>query len=386
MTRLNTFGMKVSAAAFIEYDSVRELIPVFGGEPLPCGGLHDEATDRDMTVDDLPRPFMHIGGGSNILFTGDFPGTIFHSAIRFIDVLSQADDFSEVDDAAVSGACDPSVSAGDRSEIKVEAGAGVVWDDFCAWCADRGLWGAENLSLIPGETGAAAVQNIGAYGAEVKDIISEVRCFDTVTCRQTAFGVKECRYAYRDSIFKEAAKGRYIVTSVVFSLTREQCPQLGYGHVRKTVEDVLGCPVEEAGGRLVPSLVRQIIIDIRRSKLPDPSETGSAGSFFKNPVVPKSVYDKVSNIAKHKYGDGYEVPHYDAGSGFVKIPAAWLIEQCGWKGYREGNAGVYEKQPLVLINATGKASPKEIIDLENKITASVKRIYDIELHPEAEHV
>lgn len=348
---MNTFGMKVSCACFVEYSSVEELRGLFSGE-------------QDCS---FPQPYLHIGGGSNLLFTKDFPGTVLHSSIKFITVVTSED------------------------SVLVETGAGVIWDDFCAWAAGHGLWGPENLSDIPGEVGAAAVQNIGAYGVEVKDILKEVRCFDTVTGASKVFSNRECRYGYRDSIFKDAAKGRYIVTSVVFRLSGKPVPRLDYGHVRKAVEARLGAPVMSADQAssamgLAPGVVREVIKDIRSSKLPSTSETGSAGSFFKNPVVPRSSFDIVDRYARSVYGEDYTTPHYDAGSGFVKIPAAWLIEQCGWKGYREGNVAVYEKQPLVIVNATGEAVPDEVIALERKITASVKDKFGIDLHPEVEYV
>lgn len=349
----NTFGMDVSCDCYAEYDSAEDL-----------AGFFSEGKQFE-----LPQPFLHIGGGSNLLFTRDFPGTVFHSGIRFISVLS-----------------DGSQSAA------VEVGAGTPWDEFCGWCAENGLWGPENLSGIPGETGAAAVQNIGAYGVEFKDIASKIRCFDAVTSSVRIFKAGECDYGYRDSMFKKSAKGRYIVLSVIFELSREPKPRLGYGRVREAVAGALmsgadtesGKAEDVAAGKLTPSEIRSVILSIRDSKLPDPSVTGSAGSFFKNPVVPKSSFDKVDNYAKSKYGADYVVPHFDAGSGFVKIPAAWLIEQCGWKGYAEGNVGVYEKQPLVIVNLTGKAVPDEIIALKDRITASVVNLFGIELVPEVE--
>ena len=355
LKKRNTFGMDVSCACYVEYGSVEELVEFFSS-----GRQHG-----------LPLPFLHIGGGSNILFTGDFPGTVFHSGIRFISEIRPCDTTAHDADGPGSAA------------VLVEVGAGTLWDDFCAWCAERGLWGPENLSGIPGETGAAAVQNIGAYGVEFKDVVREVRCFDAVTCSIKTFRQQECKYGYRDSIFKQSAKGRYIVTSVVFGLSTEGGPRLEYGHVKSAVENALS---ESSQETLTPSLVRSVILGIRDSKLPDPRKTGSAGSFFKNPVVPKIFYEKVEHYAKSKYGQDYEVPHFDAGSGFVKIPAAWLIDQCGWKGYREGNVGVYEKQPLVLVNLTGKALPGEIVALEKKIAASVLNLFGIELEPEVEHI
>lgn len=345
ITARNTFGMRVSAACVAEYGSAEELAELYA--------VH---------IPSLPRPLLHIGGGSNLLFTGDFPGTLLHSRIVGI---------------AVEDGAGP--SCGD--EVYVRAGSGVLWDDFCAWASEKELWGTENLSAIPGEVGAAAVQNIGAYGTEVKDIIYKVNCFDTVRMREVSFPASECGYGYRDSLFKRDRKGRYIVLSVVFRLGTAPAPKLGYGHIRTEVEAAFA-----AAGKVSPRAVRETIVKIRESKLPDVSVVGSAGSFYKNPVVPKSAYDKVLSIARAYNGEDCIVPHFDAGSGFVKIPAAWLIEQCGWKGVRRGNAGVYEKQPLVLINATGQASPDEIIALHGEIAASVKEKFDIQLVPEVEFV
>ncbi len=352
LRKQNTFGMDVSCACYVEYGSADELVMFFSeGKQFS-----------------LPRPFLHIGKGSNLLFTKDFEGTVFHSGIKFIRPAVPADNI-------------PSIS---RTEtVDVEVGAGTLWDDFCIWCAENSLWGPENLSGIPGETGAAAVQNIGAYGVEIQDIIKEVRCFDAVTCSVKTITRTDCHYGYRDSVFKQSAKGRYIVTSVVFTLSAGTGPRLAYGHLKAAAEKALaasGCK------ELSPAMIRSVVLGIRDAKLPDPAKTGSAGSFFKNPVVPKIFYDRVEHYAKSKYGQDYEVPHFDAGSGFIKIPAAWLIDQCGWKGYREGNAGVWEKQPLVLVNATGKAAPEEIVALAGRITASVVNLFGIELTPEVEYI
>ncbi len=362
MTRRNTFGMRVTAAALVEYDSIEDL-------PEICGKLRSG---------EFPSPVLHIGTGSNLLFTKElFPGTLLHSNIKYINTLSPA------------------------GEIEVEVGAGIIFDDFCKWACGQGLWGVENLSGIPGETGAAAVQNIGAYGVEAKDAILLVKCYDVNLDRLVSFKADDCGYGYRDSLFKRDRKGRYIVTSVVFRLTRDPRPVLGYGHLRSAVEEALGTTTEATAPQpaaetattqpaavpagLTPQLLREVILRTRDSKLPDPAKIGSAGSFFKNPVVPKSAYDKAASIATLE-GPDTKVPFYDMGSGFVKIPAAWLIEHCGWKGYREGNAGVYEKQPLVLINATGEATAAEILDLEARIVTSVKEKFDITLTPEVEHV
>ena len=335
LTTMNTFGMKVKARCLMEYDSVADLV--------------------DIEFEELARPVLHIGGGSNLLFTDDFKGTILHSKINFIEILDEA------------------------SEVLVSVGAGVVFDDFCAWAAKEGLWGVENLSYIPGEVGASAVQNIGAYGVEVKDVIKTVYCYDTVEEEFVKFDVEECGYGYRDSIFKSPeVKGRYIVTHVVFALSRTPQPKLDYGHLKEAVES--------AGAELTPALIRRVIIKIRKEKLPEPSVMGSAGSFFKNPVITAEHFARIETAAKAEQGPDYKVPHYDLPDGTVKVPAAWMIEQCGWKGRRSGGAAVYDKQPLVIVNYTGDAYPEEIVGLERRIIASVKAKFDIELHPEVEHI
>lgn len=343
LTKMNTFGMKVKARCFMEYDSVADLV--------------------DIEFEELARPVLHIGGGSNLLFTDDFKGTILHSKINFIEILEEVH----------SG--DPH----DSSAVLVSVGAGVVFDDFCAWAAKEGLWGVENLSYIPGEVGASAVQNIGAYGVEVKDVIHKVYCYDTVEEEFVSFGVEECDYGYRDSIFKNPEfKGRYIVTHVVFALSRTPQPRLEYGHLKAAVES--------AGSELTAALIRKVIIKIRKEKLPEPSVMGSAGSFFKNPVITAEHFARIEAAAKAELGADYKVPHYDLPDGTVKVPAAWMIEQCGWKGRRSGGAAVYDKQPLVIVNYTGDAYPEEIISLERRIIASVKDKFGVELHPEVEHI
>ncbi len=340
LTKMNTFGMKVKARCFIEYDSVADLV--------------------EMEFEELARPVLHIGGGSNLLFTDDFKGTVLHSKVDFIEIIGNSAD----------------------GEILVSAGSGVVFDDLCAWAAKEGLWGVENLSHIPGEVGASAVQNIGAYGVEVKDVIRTVFCYDTAREEFTRFDVADCGYGYRDSWFKRPeVKGRYIVTHVVFALSKEPRPKLEYGHIK---EAVLVNGASEAD--LTPMMIRKAIIKTRKEKLPDPSVMGSAGSFFKNPVISRERFARIEAAAKAEKGADYEVPHYELPDDTVKVPAAWMIEQCGWKGRCSGGAAVYEKQPLVIVNYTGEAYPEEILGLERRIIASVKDKFGVDLHPEVEHI
>ena len=323
----NTFRMKVSCACWVEYETVKEL--------------------EGLNFDRLPQPLLHVGEGSNLLFTKDFPGTVLHSNIEYIKYVDMG-----------------------FEEVPVMVGAGVVWDHFVAETCRHGLWGAENLSLIPGEVGAAAVQNIGAYGAEVADIISGVVCFDLQERKRVKFSRAECRYGYRDSLFKQPeGKGRYVVTSVLFRLTRKPSPRLEYKGIREALE-----------GRdpQTPQEVRDAVIRIRRQKLPDPEEIGSAGSFFKNPVVSREEFGRISP-------DG-SAPHYDLPDGTVKVPAAWMIDRCGLKGTAEGGAAVYEKQPLVIVNQSGAATPQEVLALEQRIINTVRERFGVTLHPEVEHI
>ena len=387
LTKMNTFGMKVKARCFMEYDSVADLV--------------------DIEFEELARPVLHIGGGSNLLFTDDFKGTVLHSKINFIEILEDGNCDSP------ERHCERSVAI--STPVLVSVGAGVVFDDFCEWAAKEGLWGVENLSYIPGEVGAAAVQNIGAYGVEVKDVIHTVYCYDTVEEEFVSIPVEDCEYGYRDSVFKDPEiKGRYIVTHVVFALSRNPQPRLDYGHLRDAVEYALpaGSIAETESlpshcdgslpftrpraatvsadaaqqAKLTPALIRKVIIRMRKEKLPEPSLMGSAGSFFKNPVISAEHFSRIEASAKAEHGADYKVPHYDLPDGTVKVPAAWMIEQCGWKGRRSGGAAVYDKQPLVIVNYTGEAYPEEIIGLERRIIDSVKAKFNIELHPEVEHV
>lgn len=323
----NTFRMKVSCECFVEYGNVTEL-----------AGLN---------FDRLPKPLLHIGEGSNLLFTGDFPGTVLHSDIEFIKYVDIGLD-----------------------EVPVMVGAGVSFDNFVSEACRHGLWGAENLSLIPGEVGAAAVQNIGAYGAEVADIVSGVVCFDLKERKKVKFSRKDCRYGYRSSMFKEPEfRRRFVVTSVLFRLSRKPAPKTGY----KGVSEALGGRVPQS-----PSEVREAIIRLRREKLPDPAETGSAGSFFKNPVMSAEAFARISP-------DG-SAPHYLLPDGMVKVPAAYLIDSCALKGASVGGAAVYEKQPLVIVNRSGNATPEDVLGLEEKIVNTVRERFGVVLEPEVEHI
>lgn len=332
LTARNTFRMKVSCRLWVDFSSAEDL--------------------RTLDFSALPQPVKVIGGGSNLLFTKDFPGTLLHSTIGGIKILSD-----------------------EGGEVMVEVGSGVRFDDFCAWAAAENLWGPENLSYIPGNVGSAAVQNIGAYGVEANDIVFRVNTYDLTVNDYASLENEKCAYGYRDSIFKHV-QGRYIITSVVFRLRREPRPKLDYGGVRKALPE---------DAPLTPRLLRETITAIRKNKLPDPEEIGSAGSFFCNPVIEKDLFAKIVEIARTDNGPDYAVPHYEVGN-LIKVPAAWMIEQCGFKGQRNGGAQVYQKQPLVIINESGHASPDDVVGLEGRIIETVRRKYGVTLHPEVEHL
>lgn len=324
----NTFGMDVQAARFMEYNSVEELKEILAS----------------FSPDEL---FLQIGRGSNLLFTGNYPGTLLHSRIRGCEVVRE-----------------------DEEAVWLRVGAGVVWDDMVAYCVGKGWGGAENLSLIPGEVGASAVQNIGAYGVEAKDLITEVGTVEAATRKERSFTSEECAYAYRKSIFKEELKGQYIVTHVTYRL--DKCPvfHLDYGNIR--------AELERQGGEITLQAVRKVIIAIRQSKLPDPAVQGNAGSFFMNPVIERARYEALLE-------EYPSMPHYVVDEAHVKIPAAWMIERCGWKGRSLGRAGVHDKQALVLVNRGG-ATGAEVMMLSQAVRQSVKDKFGIDIRPEVNFI
>jgi len=324
----NTFGIDVNADFFIEYDSAADLQDVLRLDIVKKNKL------------------LHIGSGSNLLFLKDFNGIILHSGIHSINVINE-----------------------DADSVFLEVGSSMVWDDFVAYCVDNGWGGAENLSLIPGETGASAVQNIGAYGVEVQDLIVRVNAVEIETTDFKTFTKEECRYGYRDSIFKNELKGKYIITTILFRLMKKPVFKLNY---QRLEEEVL------KNGEVNLENIRQTIIQIRQSKLPDTKITGNAGSFFMNPVISKEQFNSLQSSYP-------QIPHYFDSETKEKIPAAWLIDQCGWKGKHIGNAGVHEKQALVLVNL-GVATGAEIVYLAQQIQKSVKEKFGIELTPEVNYI
>lgn len=325
----NTFGMDIKASLFIEYTSVEELKEILHRYPLEEGC------------------WLHIGGGSNLLFKGDYPGIILHSAIKGYEILEE-----------------------NEQEVIVRVGAGEVWDDFVAYSVDKGWYGAENLSLIPGEVGASAVQNIGAYGMEAKDLIVNVETVEVATGEERIFTNAECAYAYRESAFKLSLKGKYIVTKVSYRLKKTPYYHLDYGNVR--------AELEKSGIALTLSNVREVIIKIREGKLPDPKVQGNAGSFFMNPIISRTQFEAL--LAEYP-----QMPYYVVDAEKVKVPAAWMIDQCGWKGKRLGNAGVHDKQALVLVNCGG-ATGEEVIHLSQEIQKSVFEKFGVCISPEVNFI
>lgn len=355
----NTFGMDVKAAILAEYETLTELQELLADEEI-CRLMQAKREQGEL-------PFWHIGAGSNLLFKGDYAGVVLHCTGKGISVVENLRDMKNADDADL------------RRFSFIEVVAGTTWDDVCEWCADHELYGAENLSLIPGEAGAGAVQNIGAYGVEIKDLIKEVVCWDVIEKCEKRLSREEMQYGYRASLLKQPeAKSRYIVTSVILQLSKEPVLHLEYAGLKQALADVATPTLKD---------VRKAVIAIRQGKLPDPKELGNAGSFFKNPVVEKSVYERVLNEWRmgsqrmEAHGEEATIPHYVVTDELIKIPAGWLIEQCGWKGKSIGRAGVYEKQCLVLVNRGG-ATPQEIVNLCQQVVASVKEKFDIDIEPE----
>lgn len=330
ITGYTTFGIPVKARYFAEYSSEKELLALSRREEF------------------INNEVLHIGGGSNLLFLHDFNGLVIHSAIKGITEYCK-----------------------DSDTVFVIAGAGEKWTDLVEWCLDRNYAGLENLAYIPGEVGASAIQNVGAYGVEAKDIIHAVECFDVLSRKTVRFSNEECRFGYRDSYFKREGRGRYFVLRVSFRLRPDgEARNLGYGALTKLKE--------MPGGQPSIREVAQTVTEIRKTKLPDPGEKGSAGSFFKNPVVSSEFYEKF----KKEYVD---MPGYHVGDGLVKLSAAWLIDKAGLKGTRVGGAEVYDRQPLVLVNAGG-ATGRDVRELADEIIRIVRTKFYITLKPEVNFI
>ena len=317
----NTFGIDARCSRFLEYETAVEAQQVAN------------------ILRETSLPYIIIGGGSNLLLTRDFPGIVVHSAVKGWDIAG----------------------------CRMACGSGETWDDIVAISLQNGLYGAENLSLIPGDVGASAVQNIGAYGAEAKDFIREVHAIEIATGRLCVIDREACQYGYRQSRFKQEWKNRFLITMVVYEFSDSFQPRLDYGNIRSELE-------RRGIVEPTPQQLRQVIIDIRNAKLPDPKVQGNAGSFFMNPVVGRQKYEELA--AQYP-----QMPHYTVDAQHEKIPAGWMIEQCGWKGKSLGRAGVHDKQALVLVNLGG-ATGQEDVGLCETIRKDVSDKFGIDIHPE----
>lgn len=323
LTDRNSFHVRQRAARLVEYETAEELRTIF--------------------TEEKPARWMVLAGGNNILFTQDYDGLLLTPVSRKIEIAED-----------------------DGTDVRVRVDAGVEWDDLVDWAVERGLWGIENLSLIPGKAGAAPVQNIGAYGREAKDVIERVEMYCTESDTMLTLDAAHCEFGYRESVFKHALRGRVVITAIEIKLTRTPQPHLGYGDVEREVE---------ARGGATLRNIRDAIISIRRAKLPDTAELGNAGSFFKNPIVDRAVAERLRR-------EWPEMPLYPAAEADkAKLAAGWLIDKAGMKGHREGRVGVHERQALVLVNLGG-ATGGEVMALARKVQAAVRDKFGVEIDTE----
>ena len=330
LRNLNTFGLEAEARYFVEVKSVDELAEIL--------------TQKDWQ--NFPK--FILGGGSNVLFTQNINALVIHPDIKGIEKIKETEE-----------------------HIWLHVGAGEVWQDLVMYCVDHQYAGIENLSLIPGTAGAAPMQNIGAYGVEIKDVIETVEAISIATAETRTFTWEECQFGYRESVFKKALKDQYIITGAVYRLNKKPVFNIEYGDIKKTLQEM---KIENVSIRAISNAV----IHIRQSKLPDPAQIGNAGSFFKNPEISAPQFE----VLKSSFPT---VPGYAIGDDKVKVPAGWLIEQAGWKGYRDGQIGVHERQALVLVNYGG-GSGSDIKKLSEKIQDSVEQKFGIRLSAEVNFV
>lgn len=326
----NTFGIEATAKYFIEVSSIEQLQEILQNPDY-------QSTER-----------LILGGGSNMLLTKDFDGLVIKITIKGFEVVNENED-----------------------NIWLKVGAGVVWHDLVLLCVNQNYAGMENLSLIPGTVGAAPMQNIGAYGIEIKEIFEELQALEIATGEIKNFDKAMCNFGYRESIFKHEAKGKYIILNVTFKLNKRPTFHIEYGAIKDTLAEM---NISEMSIKSISDAV----IHIRQSKLPNPAEIGNAGSFFKNPEIPNSQFETL----KAQFPT---IPSYPVSDITTKVPAGWLIEQAGWKGQRFGNVGVHAKQALVLVNYGG-GKGEEIKDLSQKIQASVKEKFEIQLSVEVNFI
>lgn len=322
----NTFGIDAYAKSFTSFSSVEELKELLNSNII------------------TQHPFLFLGGGSNILLTKNFDGVILKNEIKGIEIVKENED-----------------------HVYIKVGAGENWHSFVMFCVNNNYAGIENLSLIPGNVGASPMQNIGAYGVEIKDVFQELEAVDVHDSTTKVFELKDCAFGYRESVFKRKYKNQFVISSVTYRLNKRPSYNTSYGAINQELEKM---GVKE----LSIQSISQAVINIRSSKLPDPKEIGNAGSFFKNPQIPNSKFQDL----KEQYPG---MPSFPVDDKQIKIPAGWLIEQCGWKGYRKGDAGCYSKQALVLVNY-GSAKGEEILELSESIIDSVKEKFGVELERE----
>jgi len=323
----NTFGIDAVAAFFAAFESVEDLNKIY----------------QNSTFQNLKK--MVLGGGSNLLLTDDFEGLILKNNCRGIDVISETE-----------------------NTVLIESKGGENWHEFVLFCINNNFGGVENLSLIPGTVGASPIQNIGAYGVELKDVFHELMAYEIETGKVKTFDKATCQFGYRESIFKNTQKGKYIILSVTFQLTKKEHElNTNYGAIQTVLEtkNITKPTIQD---------ISKAVVEIRSSKLPNPAEIGNSGSFFKNPEIDKDIFETLKNQFPNIIG-------YDLPNGQIKVPAGWLIEQCGWKGKRIGNTGAYAKQALVLVNY-GNATGTEVWQLAKAIQASVFDKFGIEIKPE----
>jgi UDP-N-acetylmuramate dehydrogenase len=326
----NTFGLEATAKYFIEVSSIEQLQEILQSPDY-------QSTER-----------LILGGGSNMLLTKDFDGLVIKIAIKGFEVVNENED-----------------------NIWIKAGAGLGWHDLVMQCVNQNYAGMENLSLIPGTVGAAPMQNIGAYGIEIKEVFEELQALEIATGEIRTFDKATCNFGYRESIFKHEAKGKYIILNVTFKLQKKPTFHIEYGAIKDTL-------AEMGVSEISIKAISDAVIHIRQSKLPNPAEIGNAGSFFKNPEISKSQFEAL----KAQFPT---IPSYPVSDTTTKVPAGWLIEQAGWKGLRFGNVGVHAKQALVLVNYGG-GKGQEIKELSQKIQASVKEKFDIQLSAEVNFI
>ncbi len=326
----NTFGIEAIASLYVEINNL------------------DELNDALLNQANLSQKRLILGGGSNILLCGNFDGMVLKNNLKGIEKTHE-----------------------DSEHVYLKVGAGENWHEFVLFCIKNDYAGVENLSLIPGTVGAAPMQNIGAYGVEIKDVFYQLEAYHLEKLQIDRFGLADCHFGYRESVFKNSLKGQYFITSVTFKLSKIPTFKVSYGDIQKTLE-------ANKVQTLTIKAVSDAVINIRQSKLPDPKIIGNAGSFFKNPEIPLEQYETL----KIKFEN---IPSYLVNETTVKVPAGWLIEQSNWKGYREGNIGVHEKQALVLVNY-GNANGNEIKELSEKIKISVLEKFGIQLSTEVNFI